>query len=137
MPANTVSFRPAPSSVRQARRYVSERLRAIGFDAALFAAELLVTELVTNAILHARSTVTVTVERHGEHVRVAVGDESARAPRARAHSVEAGTGRGLMIVDKMATRWGVELRDGGKVVWFELSREPVIDLDGLDDVWEA
>ena len=131
-----VALRPEPESVRQARRYVSDELTSIGFDEAAMTAELLVSELVTNAILHARTSVHVTVSADGELVRVAVADESVRAPRQRRHSVESGTGRGLRLVEQMATRWGVDIGSAGKVVWFELSREPAELSAGWEDAWE-
>jgi anti-sigma regulatory factor (Ser/Thr protein kinase) len=132
-----MSLRPEPSSARQARRYVAEQLVALGYPDAAPAAELLVTELVTNAVLHARTPVVVSVEPRGPMVRVEVADDSPRTPRPRKHSVDSGTGRGLVLVDRMSDDWGVELRDGGKVVWFELCREPTeltVDLDAWDDI---
>lgn len=137
MPAAGVALRPEPSSVRQARRYVSETLTAIGFDDAGPTAELLVSELVTNAILHARSPLNVSVETRGELVRVAVADDSPRSPQRRRHSLDSGTGRGLLLVERMAERWGVDVGSAGKVVWFELSREPAEPVGGWEDAWEA
>ena len=65
-----------------------------------------------------------------------MSDDSPRAPRPRKHSVDSGTGRGLVLVEQLSENWGVEPRDGGKVVWFELCREPAemtVDLDAWDD----
>jgi two-component sensor histidine kinase len=135
-----MSLRPEPSSARQARRYVAERLLALGYPEAAPAAELLVTELVTNAVLHARTAVEVIVEPRGPMVRVGVADDSPRPPRRRRHSVDSGTGRGLVLVERMSESWGVEPRGEGKVVWFELCRDPVdstIDLTAWDDAWEV
>lgn len=112
----------------------------LGYPETTPAAELLVTELVTNAVLHARTTVEVTVEPRGPMVRVGVADSSPRPPRRRKHSVDSGTGRGLVLVERMSDSWGVEPRSGGKVVWFELCREPAettVDLDAWDDAWEV
>jgi signal transduction histidine kinase len=95
---------------------------------------------VTNAVLHARTALHVGVEVRGGHVRVTVADDNPRAPMRRRHSVDSGTGRGLVLVDRMAAAWGVDPLDRGKVVWFELPREPVEvapDLDAWDDAWEA
>ncbi len=82
---------------------------------------------MTNSILHARTPLRVVVEPQGETVRVSVGDDSAAHPRMRAHSVDSGTGRGLLLVQRMASRWGVDPRGSGKVVWFELPRRPMDD----------
>jgi anti-sigma regulatory factor (Ser/Thr protein kinase) len=128
---------PQPASVREARRYVGAQLADAGFDGATFVAELLVSELVTNALLHARTTMQVSVEPQGDLVRIAVADGSALVPQRRAHSVESGTGRGLLLVEKMASRWGVDSSDAGKVVWFELPRHPEADIDLWGDLQQA
>jgi anti-sigma regulatory factor (Ser/Thr protein kinase) len=135
--AAEVALRPEPASVREARRYVSDELTSLGLDDAAMTAELLVSELVTNAILHARTPVRLSVVVDGEVVRVAVADDSPRAPRQRQHSLDSGTGRGLLLVERMANRWGVDVGSAGKVVWFELSREPAELVGGWDDAWEA
>jgi anti-sigma regulatory factor (Ser/Thr protein kinase) len=135
-----MSLRPEASSARQARRYVAEQLEALGFPEVAPAAELLVSELVTNAVLHARTSVQVGVEPHGSSVRVTVADGSARQPMRRRHSVDSGTGRGLILVEQLSASWGVDLLEGGKVVWFELPREDegaAPDLDAWDDAWEG
>lgn len=120
-----------------ARKYVDGELEALGFSLAAGIAELLVSELVTNAILHAHTVIEVTVRQAGDIVRVGVADSSPRTLRKRQHSVDSGTGRGLWLVDRLATRWGVEPTPAGKVVWFELPREPADESVGWDDAWEA
>lgn len=130
-------LRPEPTSVRAARRYVGTQLASAGFDAAAFVAELLVSELVTNAVLHARTPMWVAVEPRGEHVRISVVDESSLVPQPRSHSAESGTGRGLMLVERLATRWGVEPREPGKAVWFELPRVPTDESELWGDILEA
>ena len=82
-------------------------------------AELLVSELVTNAVLHARSGARVDIEHVGTTVRVAVCDDSPALPRVRHYGPEAVTGRGMLLVQRIADRWGVEPCDDGKCVWFE------------------
>ncbi len=84
-------------------------------------ATLLVSELVANAVLHAGgSGVRVLVRHTGSRVRVEVWDGDARPPVRKHYSSTATTGRGLMLVDQLATQWGVSRRDDGKRVWFEL-----------------
>lgn len=119
-----LALHPDPSSVREARRYVRGELSAAGFHAAVFAAELLVSELVTNAILHARTAVRIAVEPRRDDVRIAVGDDSPLPPRRRRHSIESATGRGLLLVERVAAHWGVDADGLGKVVWFDLPRNP-------------
>jgi anti-sigma regulatory factor (Ser/Thr protein kinase) len=116
------------SAPARARRFLRETLSAWGLDGDLVEdGELLVSELVTNAVLHARSPSSVQLERRGSHLWVAVRDESAMTPRIRDYGPEAVTGRGLLLVDRIAQRWGVEHDSGGKYVWFEieLSNGPV------------
>jgi anti-sigma regulatory factor (Ser/Thr protein kinase) len=95
-------------------------MRAWGFDEASPDAELLVSELVTNAVLHARSATRVTIERDDTRVRISVCDDSPARPRLRDYGPDAVTGRGLVIVDRLARRWGVDPSDAGKCVWFEI-----------------
>lgn len=82
---------------------------------------LLVSELVTNAVLHARSATRLTIDRDGATLRVSVWDGSAARPRLRPYTPDAVTGRGLLLVERIASRWGVDEGSGGKSVWFELA----------------
>jgi hypothetical protein len=81
---------------------------------------LLVSEMVTNAVLHARSPSELVLRLDVPRLRVEVHDSSGRAPTRKNYAEDAGTGRGMMIVENLASTWGVDLRDAGKVVWFEL-----------------
>lgn len=84
---------------------------------------LLVTELVANAQGHgpAGGRVSVTLERDGDLVRVAVDDDAAAAPVVRRPPPDAVDGRGMLLVEHLAQAWGTEPRpDGGKTVWFTL-----------------
>jgi anti-sigma regulatory factor (Ser/Thr protein kinase) len=89
-------------------------------------AVLLLSELVTNSVLHSGSvlpgqTVTVTVLREGEVVRVEVTDRSgATVPVLRAADSGAEGGRGLYLVDSLAARWGAEQDGDRTTTWFEL-----------------
>jgi len=82
---------------------------------------LLTSELVTNALLHARSAPELDVRLAGGRLRVAVFDATTAAPVRKRYGKDAATGRGLLLIESMATAWGTEPVDGGKVVWFELS----------------
>jgi hypothetical protein len=71
-------------------------------------------------LLHARSAPSVEVTRANDHIRCVVLDDSPAIPRRRHYASDAVTGRGIALVETLATRWGSE-RDGpGKRVWFEL-----------------
>lgn len=116
------TFPPAPASVRAARRFVSSVLAEWGLRAAYDAAEVLVSEVVTNAVLHARTPFAVTVTRSADAVRVSVSDGSPAVPQQRMYGPDSTTGRGMRLVNSLALRWGVEADgSGGKVVWFEVS----------------
>lgn len=117
---NVVTLPPTTASVPVARRFVQARL--VDGDADVDTATLLVSEVVTNAILHARTPVTLTVEVAHELVRVTVRDGSPVPPRVKAFPPTSATGRGMVLLDRLAKRWGVDHDPGtgGKVVWFEV-----------------
>ena len=112
---------PVPSSVGEARSLVRETLA--GFDSdAREVALLLTSELVTNAILHARTPVQVGVLVDGHRALVCVADRLAESPALspRAHSHDRPGGRGLALVEDLAHTWGTTRYTGGKTVWFLL-----------------
>jgi len=87
-------------------------------------AALLTSEVVTNAVLHARTDIGVGVRIDGDVVHVEVCDQDAAAPVAKPFGPQASTGRGLLLLDRLATAWGVEERPAGKVVWFDVALTP-------------
>ena len=114
---------PVPASAREARRLVREVLAEVGETAAADSAELAVSELVSNAILHAATTVELRIEVTEQAVTVWVQDGHPRLPAPRDSSTEATTGRGLTIVAALADEHGVDLQPPtGKAVWFRLRR---------------
>jgi anti-sigma regulatory factor (Ser/Thr protein kinase) len=115
-----LALRPVPGSASAARQFVDETLAGWGCDGFLDASRLLVSELVTNGVLHARTDLELVLRLTRTGVRVEVHDSSPAAPVVRHYEDEAMTGRGLSLVDELATRWGVERAGGGKAVWFEL-----------------
>ncbi|NYI07639.1 PAS domain S-box-containing protein [Allostreptomyces psammosilenae] len=103
-----------------ARRFARAALGGVSSDLA-DTAELLVSELVTNAVLHAHTEVEVSVWARGGRVGARVSDHRpCRGPALRAYSPYAGTGQGLALVERLASRHGVETGAGSKTVWFEL-----------------
>ncbi len=114
-------FDPVPGSASAARQFVLQTV-APGFgDPGRIAT--LVSELVTNAILYARTPFTVSVSQNDDVVRVSVSDESTVLPVSKQYVVNQPTGRGLMIVESLSDRWGVTAEDGGKTVWFEIDQQ--------------
>jgi anti-sigma regulatory factor (Ser/Thr protein kinase) len=114
---------PHPTSVGAARRFVRDVLKTRQVDDSVVTiVELLTSEVVTNAIIHARSGPQLAVELHENRVRVAVRDLSPEIPLRRRGHVEDTTGRGVIIVEELATAWGVDReRNGTKRVWFEVA----------------
>jgi anti-sigma regulatory factor (Ser/Thr protein kinase) len=83
--------------------------------------ELLLTELVTNVVRHARTPFTVILAWTGRTLRCEVSDVNPDPPMAQlAIDVERAGGRGLLLIDQLATDWGVEHHPQGKTVWFDL-----------------
>ena len=105
-----------------ARHFVDETLRRWDCADALDTIKLLVSELVTNAVLHARSESEVAVLLHRDTIRVEVADGSGEPPQPRAATAKEVSGRGLELVRKLSTAWGVRASERGKVVWFEVPR---------------
>lgn len=134
MPWNkrTLALPASPPSVRLARDWVTGVLTEIGRGDLAESARVAVSELVTNAILHAEPPMTVHVRGTQEHPRVEVTDQSLAPPRRMEthHLVDLGDdsswttmGRGLDLVAAYSERWGADIspNGNGKVVWFEPS----------------
>lgn len=120
--AAQVSLPAEPLSVRRARRFVSEQVIAWGLGQLRASAELLTSEVVTNALVHARTDVAVGVTETDGRLRVEVSDGlRATLPAPADPPPDASRGRGLWLVEVIATDWGVESRETGKLVWFELA----------------
>jgi len=131
----TLALPASPPSVRLARDWVTGVLTEIGRDELTESARLAVSELVTNAILHADPPMTVHVRGTVEHPRIEVTDQSMVPPKQSNAPTEididdefswSTVGRGLDLVACYAHRWGADIdpRGSGKVVWFEPSPEP-------------
>ena len=117
----TTRLSPHPTSARAAREFVAQTLLRWGRPDQTEAAVLLTSELVTNAIVHARTQVAVTVQLDDASLRVVVVDESAEPPNRREGADHLGGGRGLRLVEALAASWGVSPEGHGKAVWFELA----------------
>ncbi|WTF11561.1 ATP-binding protein [Streptomyces sp. NBC_01613] len=108
-------------AVPEARRALRELLRQWGRPGRSDIAELLTSELVTNALIHTDHDAVLTATVGPRGLRVEVRDFVARRPRLRVPNADDGThGRGLVLVQSLADAWGVRAHGVGKVVWFEL-----------------
>lgn len=108
-------------SPRAARRFVEGILQGWGRAELLDTVTLLVSELVTNAVLHAGSEVELLVSLVSDRLRVDVVDRSPCVPRRRETDEDDQTGRGSSLVELLATSWGISGRPDGKSVWFEIA----------------
>jgi anti-sigma regulatory factor (Ser/Thr protein kinase) len=121
------SFPPVPASVSAARSRVRGCLRSQGLDDLADDAALLTSELVTNAVIHARSSIDLELSIGDGHIHISVVDHGAGTPRIREPD-HAGGGQGLRLVDSIADRWGHEpLHPFGKRVWFDLRTPETCD----------
>ncbi len=108
-----------PQSAALARRAVGATLQRAGRPQWREAAELAVSEVVTNAILHARTHLDLAISVTPERVRVEVRDFSPALPIPRHYGPDATTGRGLALVAGVSSEYGVtRLGAAGKIVWF-------------------
>src|SRR4051794_25500734 len=118
-----VRLQPQPSSVAGARRQVTNLLEEAGRTDLAEPAVLLVSELVTNALLHAGTDIDLAAELDADGLLVEVGDGSPHLPSRRRYAATAGTGRGLMMLESMVDDWGVTLHRNGKTGWVRLSHQ--------------
>ena len=131
MPLNrpALSLGAGPRGVQDARRWVVGTFHDIGRDDLVECAEMAVSELVTNALLHGASPIQVRVRGTREHPRVEVSDGSTEPPAL--PEPPSGDdvddlltfGRGLSIVARASDAWGAEIEDDGKTVWFAPAAE--------------
>ncbi|MET7514357.1 ATP-binding protein [Streptomyces sp. NPDC005480] len=117
-------FPEEPGAVRSARAAVRGQLGVWDLDSLGDVTELLVSELVTNALRHASGPIGVRLLRSAEPahtLRVEVSDPLPDPPLERVAGPDEESGRGLQLVAGSARRWGTRPGDAGKTVWFELS----------------
>jgi len=115
------SLDPEDAAPGQARRLVRRTLERWDLPELTDSVELLVSEVVTNAVRYASRPVTLRLLRT-DVLRCEVGDDVPQLPRMRQARVTDEEGRGLYLVNKMARRWGATRLSTGKVVWFEMNR---------------
>ncbi len=128
---------PEPASVGLARRFVHAALLEAGHPEWVDAAELAVSEIVTNVVLHADTPANVRVMVADTHLSVEVHDFSSAAPHLKRHTVEATTGRGLELLAAVAAQHGIRWGDGvGKTVWFVIGDAPHETATASASGWE-
>lgn len=118
----TRHFAALPESVTEARRFTTDTLDRIDPDLR-DAVELMVSELATNCVIHARTEFDLTIHDSPEEVRVEVSDSATGRPKMRSPGPEEPSGRGLRIVNMLSEDWGVDTTLPGKTVWFRVSSQ--------------
>ena len=114
---DTLELGMSPDSPGLARHFVADHMRLWGHESLIHDAMLMTSEVVTNAVTHAAPPVELTVEHLQGGVVVLVAD-GAHGPA----ELQSSGGRGLRIVDMLASAWGVsQVPNDGKVVWFRLA----------------
>ncbi|MBT2451912.1 SpoIIE family protein phosphatase [Streptomyces sp. ISL-43] len=132
---------PDPADVSRVRRAGAAQLAAWGLEDISFTAELILSELITNAIRYGTAPIRVRLLRDRALI-CEVSDGSSTSPHLRYAATTDEGGRGLFLVAQYAERWGTRYTDRGKVIWAELpltgAAEPappgVLDLDALEDL---
>src|SRR5918995_2225235 len=126
MPLNrpAQALTPGPRGVSDARRWATQVLGEIGRPELVESACISVSEVITNALLHAEQPVSVRLRGTREHPRIEVRDGSRLPPDlpdldgSPDDDLLLTFGRGLSIVARVSSAWGAELDDEGKIVWF-------------------
>ena len=120
--AAVIELAPRLQSAEAARRFVHDRCEDWGCTEMLEAATLIVSELVTNAIVHAATPAELRAQWSNGVLRLEVMDNAEGSPPdPRIAAPEDENGRGLLLVDALSSAWGVESTDRGKVVWAEVA----------------
>ncbi len=116
----TRTFAGSREDTRAARRFALGMLEPWRGEQLAADTALVVTELATNAVMHAGSAFSLSLALSGDTIRISVGDTLPLGPAGAGQRLTAASGHGLGVVAAMATRWGVEAGPSGKAVWAEL-----------------
>jgi two-component sensor histidine kinase len=118
-----LDLEPSGFAPAQARQMVRDVVTALVPPDVAHTAELLVSELVTNAITHGSGLVRLAIDCSEGGLSVTVSDDDPRAPQVQPERLMSCGGRGLRMMDSLASAWGVTPHDGGpgKDVWFQLA----------------
>lgn len=126
------SFPPEPTSAPAARRFVDGAVARLNADTRSRIA-LIVSEMATNAVLHAATSFRVTVDITARAVTIRVADRGGGSPEAKqAPPPSSMNGRGLLIVSQLSSDWGVErsARGPGKAVWARIDLDSSVSRAG-------
>lgn len=123
-----------PARIADARRHLSALLHDWGSPEQVDSAVLLVSEMITNVLVHTDTDALLLAEVTGgaglRRLRVEVTDAGDDLPHKRRPGELASSGRGLILIELLADAWGVEPRGEGKSIWFELYEPGGVSSDG-------
>lgn len=136
MLTDTLRLPPRAASVPEARRFVMRCLERWSMDHLCETVALLTSEVVSNAVLHARTEVVLTATRLGDAVELRVSDGSAVRPVPRRHGADSTTGRGMHLLDRLAQEWEVLPEAGGKTLRFTVGGGVDPWAEFRDAVWQ-
>ncbi|MFF3934759.1 SpoIIE family protein phosphatase [Streptomyces phaeofaciens] len=119
-----------PAAVARIRAEATRRLEAWGLDQAAFTTELILSELVTNAIRYGATPIRLRLLRDRDSLICEVGDGTSTSPHLRRAAFTDEGGRGLFLVARMSRRWGTRYTDRGKIIW----AEQALDAGGAGDL---
>ncbi|RGC70468.1 hypothetical protein C5N14_03210 [Micromonospora sp. MW-13] len=124
--ATTMELAPVVGAARQVRMLVTDGCARWGIGALAEAGCIAATEMVNNVVAHARTGMTVRLAPRGGTLHIGVRDHSRRQPAYRGFApVDTAGGRGLLLIDTVAQRWGSTLLPDGKLVWAVLPPTPL------------
>ena len=137
-PVGEITLPARPTAPARARAFVAATLGVWDLSDPVDSLLVIVSELTTNALLHARTPMTVRLEREDASLLLSVTDSSPAVPRTRSYGVQSATGRGLRLVASLAAEWGVTQTAEGKTVWCRVPLEggssgfDGFDIDSVD-----
>jgi anti-sigma regulatory factor (Ser/Thr protein kinase) len=115
----SLTLHPHPRAAASARRFVASVTEGLVDDERARDLEVMVSEIVSNGVLHAETTMELVVASYDSTIRIELVDRGPGSPQVRPEPGPTG-GYGLRIVEALARRWGVDNHPAGKIVWFEL-----------------
>ena len=127
VPTSETTLPALPTSVGAARRFLVQMLEEWELQGLEYDASVVLSELVTNAVLHARTDVRVGVSYDDKVLKLEVSDGSPRLPVARRPNPQAATGKGLVLVEALASEWGVQRDETGKTIWASFADAASLD----------
>jgi anti-sigma regulatory factor (Ser/Thr protein kinase) len=120
MPSVETHFPATAEAPQSARAFLRTALQTWKLDGFGEVTELLTDELVANVVRHVGSPVTLRATSEGATLRIEVDDPSTDVPVLQHPETHDASGRGILLVDALATKWGTDVHDDGKTVWFEI-----------------